>query len=657
MRKSNSTFKTAFVSEAGAELKNGDYFAFVELDDFACYVLASEITDFQTSEAARTVVEHLILSFQGKPSLKKSSLLRYMREANERLLAGGVMHRLKASVIMVVTDYEKFRYVTAGNVRLRMYRNSNFFMKSADMSLASDLIERGDIETPLDKHEERHNLYAYLGKKDFFKPFVSKVEKLADADIISIYSPGLWENVDELEIDEIFSEASDDPQDTVDMLEEVLLSRQPQNLKSYTIVAIFINKVFQDPERERKRLFYIKAAIITLIIILIIALIVYLFNSWRQSKIETLEKNMTQIVSYMNAENFDRAQETCKDSLVLARELRRDDDEKTLMTQLDLLDTLVEADEDFDRQDYHSAFDIFLHAEKLDVIGNKKVSNYIRRKLEIVGKHLDAEEFLQLGDKAFTDGEYDTAEGMYLKARDKASVANDSDKQAKAVAALEKLYDKKAEMKKDTEQQLADKKKTALSDALKKGDDLLAAGDFNGAQAAYLDARSMSDDPADRAITTAALEGVAKEKDKKDLQEKTAADDLKQQLDTAKGLEDKGNEAYTSQDYLTAQMKYSQAIDAYENLGETESANAAKEKYQLAHLKYNESLGQKVQAEEAEQSARNNYADKNYIEAKAAAETAKQLYTNLGLKERASEMDVLLEQIMTDAAIDNALKN
>lgn len=37
MRKINSTFKTAFISEAGAALKNNDYFAYVELDDYACY--------------------------------------------------------------------------------------------------------------------------------------------------------------------------------------------------------------------------------------------------------------------------------------------------------------------------------------------------------------------------------------------------------------------------------------------------------------------------------------------------------------------------------------------------------------------------------------------------------------------------------------------
>ena len=35
MRKQNSTFQSAFISEAGSELENNDYFAFVELENYA----------------------------------------------------------------------------------------------------------------------------------------------------------------------------------------------------------------------------------------------------------------------------------------------------------------------------------------------------------------------------------------------------------------------------------------------------------------------------------------------------------------------------------------------------------------------------------------------------------------------------------------------
>ena len=42
MRKQNSIFQTGFLSEAGSELENNDYFACVELDNYAADGLNSQ---------------------------------------------------------------------------------------------------------------------------------------------------------------------------------------------------------------------------------------------------------------------------------------------------------------------------------------------------------------------------------------------------------------------------------------------------------------------------------------------------------------------------------------------------------------------------------------------------------------------------------------
>ena len=337
----------------------------------------------------------------------------------------------------------------------------------------------------------------------------------------------------------------------------------------------------------------------------------------------------------------------------MAKDLGRDEDEKTLNNYLLLLDNLVVGENFFNTQNYQSSYMAFVRASKYSIGADKIVYNFIRRRLADIGWHLEAAEFLALGDANFSNGDYDTAEGMYWKARERAATVHDSERQAQAVASLEKLYDKKAELKKEAEQKIDDKKKATMNDVLKKGDDLLAAGDLEGAQAAYLNARNLTDDPADRAVTSAALEKVTDAKEKKEVEEKSSAEAVDREKAVAKETEEAGNAAYNSQDYLTAQAHYSQAADAYRFLHDEESAQAALEKYQLAHLKYIETRGQKTQAENTEQIARNNYADKNYT----AAEEAKRLYTQLGMKEKVSDMDILLQQILADAAIDNALKN
>ena len=655
MRKSNSIFKTAFVSESGAELANNDYFAFVEFDDFACYVLASGITDFETSVAAKEVVEHLILSFQEKSSMSRSTLLQYMKETNERLLRGSHAHRLKASVIMVVTDYEKFRYVSAGNVRLRMYRQGRFFLASSDMSLANDLVKKGD-ETPLDRHEERHNLYAYLGKKDFFHPFVSKVQKLEDSDIILLYSQGLWENVDAQEIDEIIEGATDDPKVSVDALEDVLLSRQPQDLKSYTTVAIFANKVYRDPERERKRLFYLKVAAAVLIVCIIIAIISYIFARIHQQKVENLENVKIKMEEYIKAENYPRAQESCQAALILAEELKRSDDEKDLGQNLILLDNIVQANEFLNAGNYYSAYDAYLNALKNSDVASKTILDYIQRRLNIIETRLNMDEFMGLGDVFFKQGDYDSAEGMYLKAVEKAGIVHDNDARSKAFAAIEKIYDKKAQDKKAADEKMADKQQVALSDTMKKGDDLLAAGDLDGARKAYLDARNLSDDPTIRTQTSQALGQVAAAQEKKDTEERTTAETKKKDYAEAEQIEKNGDDAFDLSDYLSAQMYYMRAMEKYTSLSETQKVAMIEKKYNIATEKFTESNNQKKDAEDMEKKARDYYAEKNYPEAKASTTMAKKMYEDLGLKSKADEMDILLQEIATDEIVAASVK-
>ena len=666
MRKSNSVFKTAFVSESGADITNNDYFAYVEHDDYACYVLASGITDFESSQAAKAAVEHLILSFEENPSMSKITLRRYMKETNERMLNSHNARRLKASVIMLVTDYEKFRYVAAGNVRLRMYRKGRFILESADMSLANDLIKKGETDTPLDRHEERHNLYAYLGKKGTFRPFISDFQKLEDADIITIYTQGLWEHVDAQEIDEIFAEATDDPHESVDLLEDVLLSRQPPDLKSYTIVAIFIDKIYRDPERERKRMLYIKIAVIILVILLIIGIIWYIFQRIRQNKIDDMNKNIEQMQSFMSAENYKRAQEKNKAALDLASDLNMEGEEAALQDNLIILDHLVKADEFYAAQNYQQAYYNYLKVLDSSAV-SYDVKDYVQRRTNNIEDRMNIAQFMNLGDYFFQQGKFDEAIAMYNRADEQAAEVHDQPAREKAVAAIEKVYDKQAELRKDAEQKMDAKKQLAIADAMKKGDDLLAAGDLDGAQNAYLDARNLSDNPADRTQVSAALGEVSKErakqkqeKDKQDADkeaaDKAAAAEHKKAFEDATKFEEQGDASFEAGDFLAAQMYYSRAIEKFGEIKEDIKIKSVQRKFDLARAKSVEAQGTKIEAEDTEQKARNLYAEKNYEEAKAEATKAKELYTKLDMKSKVAEMDILLQQIATDEQIADALK-
>src|SRR5699024_2470101 len=104
--------------------------------------------------------------------------------------------RLKASIMIVVTDYSKIIWAVAGNARLYHFRHGRLQTRSYDQSLAQQMADEEQISfAAIDRHEERHNLLSYLGKPDFFEPYVSKKIVLSDGDVMMLCTPGAWEEV------------------------------------------------------------------------------------------------------------------------------------------------------------------------------------------------------------------------------------------------------------------------------------------------------------------------------------------------------------------------------------------------------------------------------------------------------------------------------
>ena len=72
MRRINSDFQTLHISEEGQKLSNRDYFGYVEMDDFACYVLADSLDDEPAVNSARLVVEVLSVTLRKHPRWERA---------------------------------------------------------------------------------------------------------------------------------------------------------------------------------------------------------------------------------------------------------------------------------------------------------------------------------------------------------------------------------------------------------------------------------------------------------------------------------------------------------------------------------------------------------------------------------------------------------
>lgn len=603
MRKYNSSIKTAFISEAGSKLENNDYFGFVELDKYACYVIADGITEMRNSESAKVAIEAVINAFQSEPGISRGKIRSYLRSANNELLKGESYEKLKASVTVVVTDYQKCRYGYAGNTRFRLYRNGRNLISSFDMSLSQDLVKEEKLTgDKLSEHEERNNLYSYFGRKRF-NPFISKKIKLKDSDIITLYTRGIWENVDEGELLDVFSEAGNEPAEECDKVEDLLLSRQPQNLDNYTFAAMYIDKIFIDPNRKKriKKIIIISAVII--ILILIICLVIFLWRRDRAQKRENMEQYFSNVETYIEDNNFIRAEEECEKALELAEKLNDSEAKEKYNSYLISLEAVIGADDTYDEGDYTEAKDAYLTAKARVRYADNAGLSYIEKKLEQISQYEQVYDSIALGDSLLELESYELAEEKYLEAKKAAASIYFADGKQQALDALDALYEKWSAALEETEAQSMEQASAQVSAAelVTQGDEAYSEGDYDGAMVFYLIALekySQLEDTTQIAFLNKKISALNEKQE-----------EVEERIEEAKVLEEQARLFAEEKDYEQAKAQYQYAKAIYTELGKDNKANEIQGNIDIVDTKITQQ--EKGEAKEAAENSANTVSGNN----------------------------------------------
>ncbi len=581
MRKQNSTFQSAFISEAGSELQNNDYFAFVELEEYACYVVADGLNDLPDTESAKLAIETVLLSFQEHPSMRKGALLSYIKTANQALCKADRKERLKASVMVVVTNYETFRYVYAGNTRLRLYRNGNKKEQSRDTSLSSDLGKEKNLsEDMLAKHEERNNLYAYAGQGDRFKPVISKKIKLENGDILALYTRGIWENLDSGELDDVFSEAKDDPKESLNDVEELLLSKQPKTLENYTFATIFVDKVFTDPEQKKKRKKIAMLCIVAVIVILVVSIVIWFLHRRYIRLAEDMDRRYADTIEYIQDGNFIRAGEEAKEALADAEKIRNKEYIQKISDYIKLIEAVNKADEAYDGGNYEEAQNSYISAKTRSRYADHAADDYINQKLEHIADYLSVFDYIRLGDALNEQGDYDKAEEKYLQAKQLATGVYYEEGRKEAISALEDLYQNRQEEAESVKQKAQEQAEIEVS---------------------------------------------------------------------AAQLAVEGDKAFAEGDYASAGAFYAMAIEKYQELGDDVHVVLIQTKLDSCRLKAEEIKEKEQQAQDYVNDGKQQADDGNYVEAKKQYLLAKNIYKELGMDDKAEELDGMMEILAAEA--------
>lgn len=580
MRRINSEFHTRFLSEEGQKLSNRDYFGYAEMDDFACYALADSLDGEPLTNSAKTVVESLIRSFGEGPSMRKGRLNRYMMEAHRELLKQrGGMH-LKASVILAVTDYRKVRYCYVGNSRLCLLRNARLLFQTQDQSLAREMLEEENL--PLDRaaaHEERNNLYSYLGERGTPEILTSKKQKLEDGDILAMLTRGAWEALSGKELLELSKDAKE-PQEILDGAEDLILGKQERTgIDNYTLAVTFVDKIYRSPKRK---LPLKKVLMIALPVALAaggISLGLYLKHRSMKHKEESLAQYMDSGGEYMQYDNYQKAADDYTQAKKLASSLKRTDEAAKADQYLKLSQQIGLADGAMKDRQYQKAQDLYLTARDLSQAAGNVGKKYIDSQLVQTKFYIDVYDLIEFGTQKEENGDLDGAIAAYKEARDKAAALYDSDGKDEAMKKEAAAEQKAAQ---------ADQKAQAQS------------------QAAVQESQAAAESQAAEQKAQADKEQES-QKAREELNNQQKANDQKNAID----LENQGNQ-------LFADGKYESAITYYR------TAQAIYTRLELAELA--DVLNNKIAAAQAGIAARDGgepeQTEPQTVAGKAAAQTA-----------------------------------
>lgn len=594
IRKQNSDFVTAFTSESGGNIKNSDCFAFVELEGLACYIVADGIDDVSGENSAKMCVDAVVTAFTENPSMKKRKLKKYMNVAHATLRNAKSKDKLKASVTILVHNYVKMRYCQGGNVRFRLYRNGFLKFESKDHSLSKDLVDSHKLEKDkLITHEERHNLYSYLGQDAAFSPWVSKKIKLTPADAISLTTRGFWEHVDDGELLDLFQDATTDPKETVNTAEDMLLSKQPKNLRAFTFVTIFVNKTFRDPTRKQKWKKFWTFAIPILTILFIISMILYFRWRAKQADIEDMNEFFNQSVAYIEANNYVRGETTLEQTITYANKVKDSEMASLSTSYLMLVQKIILADGFLDKNNFHSAYSSYVDALKLSRTADLYAVDYISEKLDLTSSYIAVYDLISLGDTLALNYQYNEAEIKYLEAKLMAGKIYYDVGRQNAMTALETLYElEKSDMENVKLEAIAVvETETSATSFVAQGDIAFAADDFESALVFYSSALQKYTELEDEMNLLLVEEKLEMTKEKQDLSQV--------ERNTAESYLSLGQSEQSIGNFDNSRMYYLKAQEVYTELGEDGKISEIDKMMEIVDLLESSKVAEALAAEEA----------------------------------------------------------
>ena len=423
MRRENSSILVDFDSEKGMDNIDRTYFAYVPLEDMACYAVAESYDNDKDINSAKLAVESVITAFERNPSFR--NLRQYIRYAHDQLLANSVKSKLEVAITIVVTDYTRIRYASCGNIKLYLLCENAFYHKSETQTYHQNAAnEFGVDKAPI---SENKNLIQYLGMKGFPRPHISPKIDLLEETTILFATCSFWERMEDIEILDAYEESK--PDSFVSNIQEMHLLTQLQNpaIKSYTLASLFVEKTFkEDTAKKKKRRRNILIGIAMVVVLVVVAFIVFsIIRASDRHALAEIERLDREGIRYSDNGNYSMAFEQYKKANELADKLRsnfqfsqeKQAKRELIADRLLLFSNINSGDENLESGNYSKALDDFNNAQAADnrlyettnEHSGIKIEERMSDRVNIAVSLIQASEYIKMGKSYDAQRQYQRA--------------------------------------------------------------------------------------------------------------------------------------------------------------------------------------------------------------------------------------------------------
>jgi len=450
MRRVNSSIIVDFNSEKGMDKVSRTFFAYVPLEDMACYAVAESYDGDTDINSAQLAVESVLTAFERNPSFK--NLKKYINYAHDQIVANSVKNKLEVAITVVITDYTRIRYASCGNIKLYLISDNAFYLKGETQTY----YQFAENEYGKDKATvaENKNLLQYLGKKNDLRPYISPKIELLEESTMLFSTCGFWERVEDIEILDAYEESK--PDELLGNLQEMYLLTQLKSptIRSYTLASLYVEKTYkEDTAKKKKRrrlmLLFVAIAIILVIIAFIVISIIRANDRRLMSDIEKLD---AEGIRYSNYGNYSMAYEQYEKASELTGKLKNNlqyvqakkDLVNTIAIRWHLFNSIIIGDEFFEGGDYQQSLHAYEDAqyayydvyETAEMQSESRVAQILDDKLERVKKYILIEILINIGELYGIEELYQDALETFKEADDIVRTVDDLDLRRKLITLI-----------------------------------------------------------------------------------------------------------------------------------------------------------------------------------------------------------------------------